>query len=299
MTYNNLSGDIQVGVGLRHPHYRDFLESDVDIDFLEVHSENFYAPGGASRQLLSNLAGRYSISLHGTSMGLGSSENIPPVGLESLAILTERVVPRFVSDHACFSWGTLNSHSPKAALVNAGDLLPIIFDDESLEVFTRNINIVQERLKRSILIENLSAYLLPGENTMSETAFLNALCDKTGCGLILDINNIVVNAHNNKQSLTHSSKEYISKIRPDNVHEIHLAGCTKVSHEEIMVDDHSSPVSDEVWSAYRFAIQKFGARPTLVEWDTDVPPVDALLCEAYKARKIMNDIVSKRRQVDT
>lgn len=293
---SNLSNAIQIGIGLRHPHYQEILETDVDIDFLEVHSENFYAPGGATNQFLVDVASRYPMSLHGTSMGLGSSQNIPSHALNSLKRLTERITPKFVSDHACFSWGLLTQHTSKDILVNAGDLLPIIFDDASLKVFIENVDAVQEKLKRPILLENLSAYLLPGQDTMSETEFLNALCDRAGCGLILDVNNIVVNARNNKQSLINQPAEYISQINPSHVQEIHLAGCTQVPDTEIMVDDHSSPVANEVWSAYRLAIHKMGAKPTLVEWDTNVPELEILLGEAHKAREIAKDVLQKKHQ---
>lgn len=292
---------IEIGIGLRHAHYKDITDHPKNIDFVEIHSENFYAKGGASLDLLDEVLALYPVSFHGTSMALGSAMPTPEFAIKKLQQLCEHRDPKFISDHACFSWGQLTidkTVSNKSTLAHGGDLLPIVFNDESLSIFCENIDRLQTRLKRSILIENLSAYLTIGENTLEETAFLNALCDKTGCGLILDVNNLIVNArnelkpeqrtelNNNSLILNTYANRFIDKINQKHVKEIHLAGCTPAPAKEIMVDDHSQPVPQSVWDSYAYACKKMGSRATLIEWDNNIPSLDILLAEADKARKI-------------
>lgn len=289
-----------IGVGLRHDHYDDALKSPANIDFIEVHAENFFAAGGATHALLGDIGQHYEISLHATSLGLGSALPAPQVQLEKFSNLVERYQPILVSDHACFSWAESNGNH-----MHAGDLLPVPFNDESLSIMVANVKRAQAALGRQILVENLSAYIaLPG-STYSEAEFLVKLCQQSGCRLLIDLNNIIVNAINSplldSQSV-HSTqvkvkpltqaKKWLENIPPSLVGEIHLAGCTPVGEDQLMIDDHSHPVSDDVWQLYRYAIAKFGAVATLIEWDNDLPSWQTLVQEAEKAKSIARDVLT-------
>ncbi len=280
-----------VGIGWRHPHYAELLERQPALDFLEVHSENFFAAGGASQAVLEQARSAYPISLHGVGLSLGSAAGVDAWHLDQLARLVQRIDPVRVSDHACFARG-----SYLGAMVHAADLLPIPFTTEALDVLCANVQQVQDRLQRSILVENLSAYLdwnvADAERMGTETDFLNHLASRTGCQLLVDVNNIYVNARNAQLRYgagvdpLQSCQDWLAAIHPEVVGELHLAGHCHVNdeHGEIVIDDHGGRVCDPVWSLYRHAVQRFGAVPTLIEWDTDVPPLDVLLDEAQRAR---------------
>lgn len=281
-----------VGVGLRHVHYQEALENPADLDFIEVHSENFFARGGALPALLKEVAELYPVSLHGTSLGLGSSAGISERHLKSLQQLVSKISPILVSDHAAYAWGQIGNQ-----LHHAGDLLPIAFNEQSLQTMTDNINRVQERLQRTILVENLSAYLEPKGSTFTETEFLTELAKRTDCRLLVDINNLAVNAINSHSAdIAGDMTQWIYNIPSSIVGEIHLAGCTPVAAGEIMVDDHSKMVSDIVWNVYEQALSHFGATPTLIEWDTDLPEWSVLLTEAEKARTIAARVFRKKEE---
>jgi len=280
-----------IGIGWRHPHYRELLERRPALDFLEVHSENFFAPGGAALAVLEQGRAQYPISLHGVGLSLGSAIGLDAWHLDQLARLVQRVDPVRVSDHAAFARGTLAGKP-----VHAADLLPIPFSTEALDVLCANVSQVQDRLQRVLLVENLSAYLrwnpLDPDTAWSETAFLAELARRTGCQLLVDVNNIYVNARNAKmregadgEPLQHC-RDWLDAIPAHAVGELHLAGHCHVSdvHGDIVIDDHGSRVCDAVWDLYRHAIGRFGAVPTLIEWDTDVPALDVLLDEAARAR---------------
>ena len=279
-----------VGVGLRHNLYDDALNYPANIDFIEIHAENFFAAGGITHALLEDIKKHYQISLHATSLGLGSSLPAPDSQLAKMQALAERVQPILVSDHACFSWAQLNDIS-----VHAGDLLPIPFNDESLAVMVENVARVQNKLQRPILVENLSAYLDIEGSTYSEFEFLTKLCQQTDCKLLLDINNLVVNATNaaaseSERSIKEQVNSWLKQIPVNIVGEIYLAGCTPVSDGKIMIDDHSQPVSDELWQLYRIALQRFGPVPTLIEWDLTLPTWQVLVAEAEKAKAIAEEV---------
>ena len=289
-----------IGVGLRHDHYDDALKSPANIDFIEVHAENFFAGGGAAHALLSDISQHYKISLHATSLGLGSALPAPQIQLEQFSDLVKRYQPILVSDHACFSWAESNGNH-----IHAGDLLPVPFNDESLSIMVANVKRAQEALGRKILVENLSAYIaLPG-STYSEAEFLVKLCQQSGCKLLIDLNNIIVNTINTpllaKQCAQNTSitskpltqaKKWLDNIPSSLVGEIHLAGCTPVGKNQLMIDDHSQPVSDDVWRLYRYAIEKFGAIATLIEWDNDLPLWHTLVQEAEKAKYIAREVLT-------
>ena len=281
-----------VGMGWRQPHYDAVLAGDagvLDVDFLEVHSENFFAEGGASLQVL--LAGRerLPLSLHGVGLGLGSACGLDPWHLDRLADLVERVDPLLVSDHAAFTrapWA-----GAQQSLMHAGDLLPIPFDRASLELLVGHVQRVQERLRRPILVENLSAYLAwqaDGASALTEPEFFNELCRRSGCRMLLDVNNLVVNARNGGASSAEAAPLAIAllqEIRADAVGEIHLAGHLELP--DVVIDDHGSRVSEPVWQVYRAAIERFGPVPSLVEWDNDIPELAVLLGEVARARQEM------------
>jgi uncharacterized protein len=276
-----------IGIGWRHPHYKELLErqSQPDfptLDFLEVHSENFFGAGGAALAVLREGRSYFPISLHGVGLALGSAVGLDDWHLDQLAKLVTHIDPVRVSDHACFARADINNKT-----IHAADLLPIPFSNEALDVMCTNVHQVQDRLKRSIAVENLSAYVVCEGGEMPETAFLTALAQRTGCQLLIDVNNIYVNALNDK--INDSKLEplnqclsWLDAISPEYVAEIHLAG--HIDCGDIVIDDHGSCVKPPVWSLYQHAIKRFGNTPTLIEWDTDIPALDVLLAEAALAR---------------
>jgi uncharacterized protein (UPF0276 family) len=286
---------VAIGVGLRHPHYADVLAPSSNIptnystkvDFVEVHSENFFARGGASRTLIQEVAEKYPVSLHSTALGLGSKASIAGGYLESLNELTQVVKPFLMSDHAAFSWSEFEGKS-----MHAGDLLPISFNEQNLKNMANNIDAVQQLTGERLLIENLSAYLQPKNSILAETEFLVALTELTQCGLLIDLNNLVVNANNfSDLSAFDYAQSWLQKIPTEVVGEIHLAGFTPAIVGELVIDDHSQPVSDVGWQLYQFSLQRFGAVPTLIEWDNNLPSWQELLAEVQKARTIANSVI--------
>ncbi len=281
------AGMAQVGIGLRQPHYRDWAERRPALGFVEVHSENFFADGGAALAVLEGVRATHEVSLHGVGLALGSAAGVDDWHLERLARLVDRIEPVRVSDHACFARATPPGASPAAPL-HAADLLPIAFTPASLAILCANVQRVQERLGRPILVENLSAYLSfddPGQ--WPEAAFLAELARRTGCALLLDVNNLVVNALNagrdgrEPAAPVAAACAFIDALPPAAVGEIHLAGYCDTG--TLVIDDHGSRVHAPVWSVYRHALAHCGVRPTLIEWDTDVPALDVLLDEARSA----------------
>lgn len=306
----NSENKVAIGVGLRHPHYADVLADPLDvnvcepelsvdaspIDFVEVHSENFFAQGGASRALIKQVAAIYPVSLHSTALGLGSKAAIAGGYLDSLNELVQTVNPFLMSDHAAFSWAEINGKA-----VHAGDLLPIAFNQKNLNNMANNIDAVQQLTGQRLLIENLSAYIQPSlsrqlasENSvLAETEFLVALTELTQCGLLIDLNNLVVNANNfSTEPDVDYAKQWLQQIPTGIVGEIHLAGFTAVNKGELVIDDHSQAISDTGWQLYQFALQRFGAVPTLIEWDNNLPSWQELLGEAHKARVIANTVMN-------
>lgn len=276
---------VSIGIGWRHPHYAELLAGRPPLDFLEVHSENFFADGGAALAVLQQARAIYPVSLHGVGLALGSAAGLDVWHLDQLARLVDRIDPVRVSDHACFARGAVNGK-----LVHAGDLLPIPFNDESLDVLCRNVQQVQERLKRPLMVENLSAYLTLVGSDRGEAEFLTALTRRTGCQLLVDVNNIYVNALNARMTGEQAGdpvsacQAWLDQIPPGVVGEIHLAGHCVM--DDIVIDDHGSRVAADVWRLYAHAIKRFGAVPSLIERDTAVPPLSVLLDEAQQARAL-------------
>ena len=270
---------LEVGIGWRHAHYGELLQTQPGLDFIEVHSENFFGEGGAALAVLKQARGRYPVSLHGVGLALGSAAGIDPWHLAKLAALVAQIDPVRVSDHACFARNTA---------LHAADLLPVPFNQAALDVMCANVQQVQDRLKRPLLVENLSAYISFNSCDRSETAFLADLARRTGCGLLVDVNNIYVNALNARIAGSDADPvaaclAWLDQIPPSAVGELHVAG--HIDCGDIVIDDHGSRVCDEVWRVYRHAQECFGSVPTLVEWDTGIPPLQTLLDEAVTARE--------------
>ncbi len=289
------SPSLTTGIGWRHPHYAQLLEKQPALDFLEVHSENFFAQGGAALAVLQEAREVYPISLHGVGLALGSAAGVDPWHLDQLAVLVDRIEPVRVSDHASFARGTWGG-----ATVHAADLLPIAFHRHSLNVLCANVQQVQERLKRRLHIENLSAYVQFSSSDMSEAEFLAELASRTGCGLLVDVNNIYVNALNERIAGSMGDpvaacRRWLDRIPPHAVSELHVAGHQDCG--DIVIDDHGSRVCDAVWQIYSHALACFGGAPdglaTLVEWDTDIPALQVLLDEAAHARALQLPVGEK------
>jgi uncharacterized protein len=286
VTQNSALPDMTLtGIGLRQPHYREVLESRPALGFVEVHAENFFADGGAALAVLDEARGIYPVSLHGVGLALGSAIGLDPWHLDRLARLAQRVQPVRVSDHASFARAPATAGGP---VLHANDLLPVAFTAASLAIMVRNVTQVQERLRRTILVENLSAYLsFDDDARIGEAEFLIALCQRSGCQLLLDVNNLMVNALNAQAADPLAACcAFIDALPAGIVGEIHLAGYCEHSDFGIVIDDHGSRVREAVWAAYAHALRRLGALPTLIEWDTDLPPLAVLLGEAHAAARL-------------
>ncbi len=263
--------ELSVGIGLRQPHYREMFERTPALGFLEVHSENFFLDGGASMHALERARAAYPISLHGVGLSLGSRDAIAEQHLAKLERLVERIEPTLVSEH--LSWSGLGAR-------HFNDLLPLPHTHEALALLTERVDRVQSALNRPILVENVSAYVEFRDSEMTETAFLAELARRTGCGILLDVNNLYVNAVN----FGFDPIVRLADLPAAAIGEMHLAGHTSV--DGCLIDTHGSRVCDEVWALFQAACRRFGPKPTLIEWDTDLPALDVLLDEAATARSL-------------
>jgi uncharacterized protein (UPF0276 family) len=259
------------GIGLRAPHYGEVLRRRPALDFLEVHSENFFAAGGPALALLERFRGAYAISLHGVGLSLGSTDPLDEAHLAKLAALVRRFDPLLVSEH--LSWSSAGGR-------HANELLPLPHTHEALAHLVARIGRVQDALGREILVENVSSYLaFPGAE-MTEAQFVAEAARRSGCRVLLDVNNIYVNAANHGDD----AHAWLEAVPSALVGEIHVAG-----HEargDLLVDTHGARVCDDVWALYARALERCGPCPTLVEWDTGIPSLDVLLDEAATADAI-------------
>jgi uncharacterized protein (UPF0276 family) len=258
-----------VGVGLRAPHYRQFVEQRPRAAWLEVHTENYLDQAGWDWHVLQQLRRDYPISLHGVGLGLGSARGFSEHHLERVRGLVQRVEPALVSEHLC--WGAIGDRQ-------LNDLLPLTLDHAALDLLSARVSRVQDTLKRQLLLENVSTYVRFHQDAMSEAEFMAALAARTGCGLLLDINNLYVNQCNHGEDALAA----IAAIAPCMVGEMHLAG--HLVTPQAVIDHHGDTVADPVWRLYEAALARFGQVPSLIEWDTDVPELSVLLGEAGKAR---------------
>ncbi|HET9693656.1 MAG TPA: DUF692 domain-containing protein [Steroidobacteraceae bacterium] len=269
----------RAGIGLRAVHHAAVLEQRPDVGWLEVHSENYFADGGAQVDVLMRVREHYPLSLHGVGLSLGTTDPLDRDHLHRLRRAIARFEPALVSEHAC--WGSVGG-------VHFNDLLPLPRTREALRHLVARVDEVQEYLGRQLLLENVSSYLEFDGAEMPEWAFLAELAQASGCGLLLDVNNVYVSARNHG----FDAHEYLARIPAQHVQEIHLAGHTVNRHGdvEIRIDTHSAPVCDAVWQLYEFALARFGPVPTLIEWDTDIPPLDVLVAEARRADARMEQL---------
>jgi uncharacterized protein len=274
-----------VGIGLRQPHYEALLAAPPPLAFVEVHSENFFAEGGPALGVLEAARGHWPVSLHGVGLALGSAAGLDAWHLERLAGLVQRIEPVRVSDHASFARAPRSRSGP---VLHGSDLLPIAHTRAALDILAANVMRTQDRLQRPILVENLSAYLHWADDDIGEPEFFNQLTRRSGCGLLLDVNNLVVNALNQglpEDEAAAAACRWVDAIDAASVGEIHLAGYD--ASGDIVIDDHGSRVHAPVWAVYRHAINRLGPRPTLVEWDTALPALDVLLNEAALAEAVV------------
>ena len=270
-THLNLP-NLGFGVGLRTQHLPDILSGGPRVDWFEIISENFMDHAGYSTHVIEQLVGQIPFVMHGVSLSIGSTSPLNRDYLAKLKALATRVRAIWISDHLC--WTGLGSH-------NSHDLLPLPLNEETLRHVARRVHEVQDFLERPLVIENPSSYIQYRSSTMPEWEFLARLVDATNCGLLLDVNNVYVSAHNHR----FDAERYIRALPHDNVVQIHLAGPTDCG--EYMIDTHDAPVPARVWELYALAQQLTGGVSTLLEWDAQIPDYPGLLAELDKARRVL------------
>ena len=269
----------RAGIGLRTPHYQAIITSRPDVAFLEVHSENFFGDGGQPLKYLARFREDYAVSTHGVGLSLGSVDALDREHLRKLKRLVDWIEPALVSEHLC--WVGVNGRF-------LNDLLPLPYTAESLDHVVNRVSELQDYLRRDIMIENVSSYLEFEASTIPEWEFVREVSRRSGCKILLDVNNIHVNATNHD----FDARNYIDAILPGSVGEIHLAGFEDTG--DILIDTHGAAVCDAVWCLYEYALARFGNVPTLVEWDTDIPALPVLLNEAEKANRILERNAQRR-----
>ncbi|MBU1263151.1 MAG: DUF692 domain-containing protein, partial [Gammaproteobacteria bacterium] len=255
------------GIGLRAPHYREMMARRPSLAFLEIHSENYFGAGGPPHHFLEQLRQDYPLSLHGVGLSLGSGDPLDLAHLAKLKQLAERYQPALVSDHLC--WTSIDG-------THAHDLLPLPFTRTMAKHVARRIMAAQDTLGRRLLVENASSYVAFAQSDMTEWDFVNEVVAEADCLLLLDINNVYVNAVNHG----FEARDYLDAMPAGRVAEIHLAGFDTDARAQCLVDTHGKPVHEPVWALYRETVRRIGPRPTLIEWDADIPPLDVLLDEA-------------------
>jgi uncharacterized protein (UPF0276 family) len=259
------------GLGLRKPHYGDFLDGDVAVDFVEVISENFMIEGGRPRDTLRRVREKHPVALHGVSLSIGSADGVDRDYLRRLRALADEIEPMIVSDHLC--WTRIEGFS-------SHDLLPLPYTEEALDIVCANIAVAQDVLGRAMLIENPSSYVAFASAAMTEWEFLDAMCARAGCGLLLDVNNIFVSASNHG----FDPIAYLDGVPAARVRQIHLAGHSQ--GRDLLIDTHDRPVPPSVWDLYAEAMRRVGPVATMIERDDDIPPLANLLAELDVARDI-------------
>jgi hypothetical protein len=262
----------QAGIGLRSHHFREILDAPPPVAWMETHPENYFGDGGAPLRVLERIRSRYPLSFHGVGLSLGSTDPIDHTHLGKLNVLIDRFEPAFVSEH--LSWSSVGGRC-------FNDLLPLPYTSESLAHVCARIDEVQTVLKRPLLIENITRYLTWQDSTVPEGEFMAEVVRTTGCGILLDINNVYVNAIN----FHLDPLEFLRAIPAQAVWEIHLAGFDRFGRW--LIDTHGQVVHPDVWTLYQWAIDHFGPRPTLIEWDTNLPPLPVLVEQAEQADAIL------------
>jgi uncharacterized protein (UPF0276 family) len=271
----------RAGIGLRAEHHAAIRGARPDVGWLEAHSENYFSSGDASHHALAELRQHYPVSLHGVGLSVGGTDPLDREHLAQLRAAIDRYEPALVSEHLCWS---------SAGGRHTNDLLPLPFTHEALRHVASRVAEIQDSLCRSVLIENVSSYLEFRGAEMTEWEFLATLSNRTGCGILLDVNNIYVSARNHG----FDARDYLSGIPRAAVGEIHLAGHSsrELEGRTLLVDTHDARVCDEVWQLYAQTIARFGAVPTLIEWDVDLPALDVLVAEAHMADRIAGEALA-------
>jgi uncharacterized protein (UPF0276 family) len=270
------------GIGLRFAHHQAVLDTRPDVAWLEVHTEN-YMGGGTPLRTLDAIRCDYPISLHGVGLSLGSAEGLDRAHLERIRAVAERIEPQLMSEH--IAWSVVGG-------TYLADLLPLPMTEEALAVVCRHVDETQAFLKRRILVENPSTYLAFAHSTIPEWEFITAVAERTGCGILCDVNNIYVSACNHGWD----PAVYLAALPPELIGEIHLAGHSVRQLADgamLRIDDHGSQVIAEVWSLYGEALARLGPVPTLIEWDNNIPPLDVLLGEAKQAGARLADAATQ------
>ncbi|HET7203749.1 MAG TPA: DUF692 domain-containing protein [Steroidobacteraceae bacterium] len=269
----------RAGIGLRSAHHAAIPRELPDVGWLEAHTENYFHDGGPAVRALERIRASYPLSLHGVGLGLGSADPLDREHLRRVRDAVRRFEPELVSEHAC--WTHVDGE-------HFNDLLPLPYTEEAAEHLAARVRELQDFLGRQVLVENLSSYVAFGQSRLSEGQFLAAVVERAGCGLLLDVNNAYVNAHNLGLDLD----AFFAEVPAHAVREIHLAGHTRrrIGRDELLIDDHGSAVCPAVWDLYERALHRFGPVPTLIEWDNDVPALETLVDEAYKAERRMRAV---------
>ena len=267
------------GLGFKPEHFPAIRETRPALGFFEIHAENYMGAGGPPHRQLTALRQDYAISLHGVGLSIGGPGRLDADHLARLRKLVDRYQPESFSEHLAWS-----SHG--AEYLN--DLLPLPYTPETLNIVCDHIDEVQDRLGRRMLLENPATYVLFEQSTLTETDFLTRIARRTGCGLLLDINNVFVSTTNHRTD----ARAYLADFPLDKVGEIHLGGHAEeeLPSGPLLIDDHGSPVADPVWTLYAETMVRAGALPTLIEWDNDVPPFAELLAEARRAAGILDGV---------
>jgi uncharacterized protein (UPF0276 family) len=277
----------KAGIGLRFQHHQAVIDTCPDVAWFEVHTEN-YMGGGAPLRYLDAIRRDFPVSLHGVGLSLGSAEGLDQAHLERIRQVAERVEPGQISEHV--AWSVVGGNY-------LADLLPLPMTEEALAIVCRHIDQTQTYLKRVILVENPSTYLSFAHSTIPEWEFMTAVAASTGCGILCDVNNIFVSARNHGWDVS----AYLDALPSGSIGEIHLAGHTVrplADGTTVRIDDHGSRVIDDVWRLYQEALMRFGAVPTLIEWDNNVPPLEVLLQEADHAATIIPKMNSDTKDAE-
>ncbi len=266
----------KTGVGFKTVHLEDIPATHKHICWYEIHPENYMVEGGYMLHALERIRENYPISMHGVGLSIGANKPLDKEHLQRFKRLIDRFQPSLISEHLAWS-----SHEE----VFLNDLLPLPYNNDTLKIVSDHISEMQDTLGRTMLLENPSTYLTYKNSDMEETEFLKTLAQKTGCGLLLDVNNVYVSAHNNGYDAYH----YIDNFPHTYIGEIHLGGhhIDTVDKEDIIIDSHSDKVADEVWKLFDYTMQQIGTRPVLVEWDGNIPEFSELEKEAERATSIM------------
>ncbi len=259
------------GLGLRTPHYPDFLDAPQRVDWLEILSDNYLVPGGKPLVMLDQIRANYPVVMHGVALSIGAADGPDRHYLDALSTLARRVEPLWISDHLC--WTGVHGRV-------LHDLYPLPYTEAALAVVVRNVQIAQEALQRPLVLENVSSYVSFLASDMTEWEFIREVCLRTGCRLLLDVNNIYVSSVNHG----FDPQAFLDGIPADRVQQIHLAGHT--DHGDHIVDTHDHPVADPVWALYASALARVGPVATLIERDDHIPPLAELITELDHARLI-------------